>query len=64
VRFLVCAENAGQHAGKARDIRQHLRGNPPQGGNDKGMDSPTEGIEIAGENKEDSANAAERPVIP
>ncbi|KAE9387912.1 hypothetical protein BT96DRAFT_947994 [Gymnopus androsaceus JB14] len=52
------------HVGKARDIRQPLRGNPPQGRNDKGMDSPTESLEIGGENKEDSSNGAERPVIP
>ncbi|KAE9384584.1 hypothetical protein BT96DRAFT_950459 [Gymnopus androsaceus JB14] len=63
VQFLVCAENAGKHADKARDIRKCLKGNPPQGGNDKGIDSPTESIEIAGENKEDSTNGAERPVI-
>ncbi|KAE9386127.1 hypothetical protein BT96DRAFT_949347 [Gymnopus androsaceus JB14] len=48
---------------RARDIRQCLKGNPPQGGEDKAMDSPTESIEIAAENKEDSANSAERPVI-
>ncbi|KAE9384557.1 hypothetical protein BT96DRAFT_1007955 [Gymnopus androsaceus JB14] len=64
VQFLVCAENAGQHAGKAKDIRQRLKGHHPQGGNDKGMDSPTESVEIAAENKEGSANGAERPVIP
>ncbi|KAE9394521.1 hypothetical protein BT96DRAFT_943087 [Gymnopus androsaceus JB14] len=64
VQFLVCAENAGQHAGKAKDIRQRLKGHHPQGGNDKGMDSPTESVEIAAENKEGCANGAERPVIP
>ena len=64
VEFLVCAENAKQHTDKVKDIKQRLRGNPPQGGKNKGMDSPTESVEIAGENKEDSANGAERPVIP
>jgi len=55
VQFLVCAENAKQHKDEpARAIRQHIRGNPLQSGKDKDMDSPTESVEIAGENKEDS----------
>ncbi|KAE9394508.1 hypothetical protein BT96DRAFT_998416 [Gymnopus androsaceus JB14] len=54
VQFLVCAENAKQHKDEARAVRQHIRGNPLQSGKDKGMDSPTESVEIAGENKEDS----------
>jgi len=64
VEFLVCAENAKQHTDKVKDIKQRLRGKPPQGGKNKGMDSPTESVQIAGENKEDSAHGAERPVIP
>ncbi|KAE9387914.1 hypothetical protein BT96DRAFT_947996 [Gymnopus androsaceus JB14] len=35
VQFLVCAENAKQHKDKARAVRQHIRGNPPQSGKDK-----------------------------